>query len=428
MKCRKHQLNNLMAAGCCLLSFYSQAQNKVDTMQLSLPAAEKIMLQKSLPLVAARYNIDINEAYARQARLWDNPLLNTDQNIYDGGFFRHSNGNGQVYLQVTELLRTAGKRNKLAQLSADNATLGREQVDDLVRTLRYSLRSDLLEVNHLLEIKGLYDAEIEQVQQLVNGMNEEYKAGNVSMKDNMRLKALLFGLQHELVNMQSQLIPVQQEIKLLLQSSGSSFIKPALADHFGDLTLLQLPGRDSLYKAAEAGRPDMKLAETQILLQKHNLVYQQALAKPDINIGTEYDQRSSYATNYAGLSVSIPLNLFNRNQGNIKAAELAVKQQEISAGIQQSKLQNEVNAAVEKFHYFQKLNNREQNEFSREYDQLFQNMIKSYRDRQVGLLELVDFIDTYKDTKLKILEQHNNLVKAAEELNFSINKTIISLQ
>ena len=50
-------------------------------------------------------------------------------------------------------------------------------------------------------------------------------------------------------------------------------------------------------------------------------IYQKALAKPDINIGTEYDQRSSYNPNYVGLAVSVPLNFFNKNQGNIKSVQ-----------------------------------------------------------------------------------------------------------
>ncbi|MBC7687588.1 MAG: TolC family protein, partial [Aquabacterium sp.] len=66
--------------------------------------------------------------------------------------------------------------------------------------------------------------------------------------------------------------------------------------------------------------------------------------------------------------------------------------------------------------------------FSQKYDELFQNMVKSYKARQIGLLEFLDFIDAYRDTKLKLLEQHNSLVKAIEELNYTTNSTIIDIQ
>ena len=129
-------LRKLTAVYLLLLPFISKAQNEVDTLRLNIPAAEKIFLQKNLSLIAARYNVDINTALAEQAKLWDNPILNTDQNIYDGSFFRHNSNSGQVYLQVTELIRTAGKRNKLAQLSVDNAApilgAGISKINDLL--------------------------------------------------------------------------------------------------------------------------------------------------------------------------------------------------------------------------------------------------------------------------------------------------------
>ena len=90
-----------------------------DTLNVSIEEAEKAFLQNNLSLLAAKYNINANSALIRQARLWDNPVLSTDQNIYDaqGGFLKHNNTSGQVYVQVMQLIKTAGKRDKLAQLA-----------------------------------------------------------------------------------------------------------------------------------------------------------------------------------------------------------------------------------------------------------------------------------------------------------------------
>src|SRR5258708_6368763 len=101
----------------------SFAQTKPDTTSLSVADAEKIFLQKNFLLLAAKYNIAANKALIREAKLWDNPVLNTDQNIYDEKFFRHDADNGQVYVQLMQLIRTAGKRNKLAQLADDNTKI-----------------------------------------------------------------------------------------------------------------------------------------------------------------------------------------------------------------------------------------------------------------------------------------------------------------
>jgi cobalt-zinc-cadmium efflux system outer membrane protein len=244
----------------------------------------------------------------------------------------------------------------------------------------------------------------------------------------MRLKALLFGLQNELVNLQSQLMPLQTEVKFLLQDSSRSFIQAQFNYKLSNIINYKTPLAENIIAQAKATRPDAKMAQTQLDFQSHNLIYQKALAKPDITIGPEYDQRSSYAPNYVGLTVSLPLSIFNKNQGNIKSVQFAIKQQAVFKDIQTAKIESEVNSALQKFLYYQKINNADQLSFSKQYDDLFNNMIKSYQDRQLSLLELIDFIDAYKESKLKLTDQHNSLIKAAADLNYSVNATIIDIK
>jgi cobalt-zinc-cadmium efflux system outer membrane protein len=406
-----------------------RAFSQTDTLKITISESEKIFLQNNLSLLAARYNIDANKALIRQAKFWDNPVISTDQNIYDsqGGYFKHDQTNGQVYVQAMQLIRTAGKRNKLAQLAEDNTTISTGQFDDLLRTLRYALITDLYEIEHQLKIRRVYDAEINELQTLVAGMDEQLKSGNISVKDNIRIKALLFGLQNELVNVDTQLMPLQSEVKLLLRKSDSSFILPVFNYYLPDLIKKEIPSKEELVQITEDNRPDIKISRLQLAYASHNLTYQKALSKPDISIGTEYDQRSSYAPNYVGLAISFPLNILNRNQGNIASAQFNIKQQQALYDGQLSKIENDISSAVAKIKFYQQVNNLQQLDFAQQYESVFQNMLKSYQQRQVSLLEFIDFADAYKDTRLKILEQHTNLIKALVELNYQTGKDVISL-
>jgi outer membrane protein, heavy metal efflux system len=405
------------------------AQNIPDTLHLSLQQAEQVFIKNNLSLLAVKYNIDASKALIQQAKLWDNPVLTIDQNIYDknGGFFKHDDVNGTFYVQVMQLIRTAGKRNKAAQIAMDNSIISREQFDDLLWTLRYALHSDLLETNYILKLKKVYSREIEEVEKLIKGIDLQLQIGNISVKDNLRIKALLFSLQNELISADAQLMPLQNEIKLLLNNNESKFIAPVLEFKFGELTTATIPNTDSLVQQALNNRPDTKIAQTALALQNHNLSYQKALGKPDISIGSEFDQRSSYAPNYIGLAVSLPLNIFNRNQGNIASAKFSIQQQQAITDQANAKIKNDVAAAVNKFVFYQGVNNRQQLDFSQQYDTLFSNMLKSYQGRQLSLLEFIDFMDAYKDTKLKMVEQHNGLIHAAADLNYAIGNDIIKL-
>jgi len=401
----------------------------VDTLKITPAESEKIFLENNLSILAARYNVDANRALIRQAEFWDNPVISTDQNIYDrhGQFFAHNGTNGQVYVQVMQLIKTAGKRNKLAQLAMDNATISTAQFDDLVRTLRYALISDLYEIEHQLKIKHVYDTEIGELQTLVTGMDAELKAGNISIKDNIRIKALLFSLQNELVNVDAQLIPLESEVKLLLRNNDSTFILPVMNYYLPDLIKKEIPPKAELIQVADSIRPDIKIAHTQLDYANHNFIYQKALAKADISVGTEYDQHSSYAPDYVGLAISFPLNIFNRNQGGIASAQYTVKEQQAVYDGEVSQIENDISSALAKVKFYQGVNNIEQLDFAQQYDVVFQNMLKSYKQRQVSLLEFIDFADAYKDTKLKLLEQHTGLIKALVELNYQTGKDVIIL-
>ena len=405
----------------------ADAQISTDTVAISFKDAEKIFLQNNLSLLANKYNVDINKALIKQAKLWDNPIFSTDQNIYDGKYFQHNADGGQVYMQVMQLIKTAGKRNKAAQIAIDNTTLAQEQFDDLLRNLRYTLQNDFLEVSHLLKIKRVYSGEINEVNKLIKGMDLLLQAGNVSVKDNLRIKALLFNLQNELVNTDAQLINIQSEIKLLLNNNETKFITPQLTYKFGELTPQAIPNLNELVQQALINRPDAKIAQTTLALQNHNLTYQKALAKPDVSVGIEYDQRSSYINNYVGLAISLPINIFNTNQGNIAAAKISIQQQQAEADFTTAKIRSDINAALTKFVFYQGVNNRQQLDFSQQYDLLFTNMLQSYTQRKLSLLEFIDFMDAYKDTKLKLVEQHNGLIHAAQDLNYTVGNEVINL-
>ena len=64
-----------------LFSFFAQAQK--DTVNLTLKSAELLLFERNLTLIAEKYNIDIAEAQIQQAKLFENPTILLEQNIYN---------------------------------------------------------------------------------------------------------------------------------------------------------------------------------------------------------------------------------------------------------------------------------------------------------------------------------------------------------
>jgi len=400
------------------------AYAQTDTLKITFKEAEKAFLDKNLDLLASKYNVDASKALVQQAKLWDNPVLSTDQNITDANkkFFDHGNGNGQVFVQISQLIKTAGKRGKQIQIANDGVQIQQAQFNDLLRNLHYNLLLDFSQVANLLDQRKVYQTEIASATNMVNAIEKSYQAGNNSLKDVIRLKALNFGLQNDLVEIDRQINDLQSELKTLLAANETQFIAPQITFNNTDTTL----NAGTLAEQAKTFRGDY-LANRYLLDQNvHSLALQKAMAVPDVTIGSAYDQHSSYANNYVGLQISLPLPLFNRNQGNIKNARLIAQSQEYTVQSNEMQLKNEVYSAVNQYRLSQQLLSTNETDFYNKYDQLYKSMQKSFQQKQVGLQEFIDFFDSYRETKLKILQQQLNLQKAIADLNFAVGTTVVT--
>jgi cobalt-zinc-cadmium efflux system outer membrane protein len=408
----------LLFSATCFISTQGIAQSGQypDTLHLSLQQAEQTFLANNLSLLAAHFDIDINKAIVMQSKYWDNPVLSTDQNLYDGGWFRHYDGYGQVYLQLSQLIKTAGKRKKLIQLSTDNVLSAEQQFNDMMRNLHYMLETDLNELSRLQSSKAVYVRESVSLQQLSSAMEAQLAAGNISSKENLRVKGLYFSTQSEEVEVEKQIDDIQRDLHTLLQLQKNSLI-----DYVADASTnaAVIPPIDALLDTARNNRPDLKLANLGVITQQHNVTYQRALAAPDVTVGVEYDKANSYVPNYWGLAVGLPIPILNRNKGNIKAAEFSVEQAKALQQQSGYKAEQEVIAAYNKYEKSLSICKEGSGQLDQQYDNMLQNMTNSYRQRQIGLLEFIDFFASYKDIKLRRIQQQADLQNAIAELNFT---------
>jgi cobalt-zinc-cadmium efflux system outer membrane protein len=197
------------------------AQAQTDTLKYHFKDAEKAFLIRTLALLAQKYNVDAAQALVKQAKLWDNPVLSTDQNITDANkkFFDHSAGNGQILVQLSQVFKTAGKRGKQVQIARMMCRYSRRSLMICCATCIITCCLDFSQVANLIDQRKVYQTEIASATNMVNAIDKSYQAGNNSLKDVIRLKALNFGLQNDLVEIDRQINDLQSELKTLLTAN-----------------------------------------------------------------------------------------------------------------------------------------------------------------------------------------------------------------
>lgn len=407
---------------------FAQPTKNIDTLSLTIQQAEKFFIDSNLLLLASHYNVDAQKALIQQAKLWDNPVLNTDQVIAAAGKFfpygKQPDGSysGQYFIQVQQLIKTAGKRGKLINMATTNARLSELQLQDVLRNLRYQLHTDYYTIIQQLGTKSIYESQLQQLNKLLIGMQAQLYAGNIAQKDFLRIQALVITLQQDMTELNKAIGDTEEDLKNILQIKKEVFIKPAGNTNPAIIVTTSI---DLLSETAKQNNPSYQLQQTQTLFQQQNLVYQKSLRTPDLTLGPNFDRNSNFAPNYVGLGISLPLPILNKNQGNIKFAEYNIKQQQSITLNAETTLRNNISNAYNKLLLTLNQNNAAQKEFSVKYQLMFQNIVQSYQQKQINLLEFLDFFNNYTDFQQRLLQQQLNLQLAKEELNFHTGIDII---
>ena len=84
-----------------------------------------------------------------------------------------------------------------------------------------------------------------------------------------------------------------------------------------------------LMETALASRPDLAAAVLRAEYHRKDIVYQKALAIPDISLGVKYDRAGGVWDNFFGVGIGVQLPVFNRNKGAIRSARFRLRQNEI---------------------------------------------------------------------------------------------------
>jgi cobalt-zinc-cadmium efflux system outer membrane protein len=401
------------------LSTFAQ-QPRQDTLRLQLPEAEKMFLDSNLQLLAQRYNIDAGQALVIQARLYPNPNFGISHGLYSAQLhqFFPTGINDETTIQLDQEIMIAGKRNKAVKLAQANADLSRYQFFDLLRTLKYTLRTDFFQIYYQQQSAKVYDAEIKALTRIVNAFAQEEGKGYISEKEVVRIRAQLYSFQAEYSALINSINDIESELRLVLQAKPNFFIDPVVdttAVSKLDPTQYAL---NTLIDSAYHNRTDLAIARTNTRINQLSYNYQKALAIPDPSLSLGYDEAGSFLYGYYGIGLSIDLPVFNRNQGNIKNAKSLISNTEATQRYTQATVDENVATSLQKAFAQQRLYQSIDPKFAADFERLTGEVIKNYEKRNISILDFLDFYDSYKQNVVQLNTILFNRVSAFEDINY----------
>ena len=273
---------------------------------------------------------------------------------------------------------------------------------------------------------GIYEKEIQSLTKTTKAFEEQVQKGNIAQKELIRIKSQLYTLQAELVSLENLIDDIQSEFKLLIRAKANTYIIPVADIKEEQGNIISNFSYQSLIDSAYKNRYDLKIANANVLLNQQNLSLQKALAKPDITVGASYDRLGSYVKNFNSIGVSIPLPLFNRNQGNIKQANAMIESGKLEVSALQDNLESEVANRYMAAVRAEKLLNSFDSKFPDDFNYLIGEVLKNYEKRNITLLEFIDFYDSYKQNVLQLNNLRYNRISQLEQLNYTTGSQIFN--
>jgi len=415
---RKFACLFLFILTACLASgFSANAQTSTDTLKITIQQAQDLFIKNNLQLIIQRYNIDNASAAVVTARLFPNPDFS-----FTNGIHTNDATQGPAYkdqsFNISQLFTTAGKRNKSIQLAKIGIEQSKYQFFDLLRTLKFTLRSDFYTIYFQEQSAKVYTQEINSLAKTLSVFKEQYAKGNIAQKEVLRIQSQLYSLQAEYNNLQTGIDTVQSELKLLIKVSPAVTIEPVVNYDLDGKNVVESVPYQRLLDSAYSNRYDLRLAKVSLDYNNVNLQLQKATAVPDFSLSLNYDKYGGYGTNFLGAGIEFNLPFFNRNQGGIKQARIALDQSKVQLQSQQDQVESDVATNYKGALRLEKLYNSFDPQFKADFNHLIQEVFKNYEKRNISMLEFLDFYDSFKTNTLQLNTLQLNRITSLEQINY----------
>ena len=342
------------ATGLCLALAIAPAYGAEDNapVRVTLDEAIKMALKYNEALNAVRTTIEQNQHQETTAGLRPNPGLSVGWSPLPlfkpsegfGNYFKDSSG---LDIGLSYTIERGGKRGERLHAAKDATSVTRAQVSDNERTLVFQVASQFVNVQLAESTLELARENLKSFQAAVEIGESKFKSGGMSENDYLKIKLQLLQFQTDVEQAQ---LDRAQGLSDLRQLLGYEPVPPDY-DVAGAFDYLPLSATfDGLLHLAEQNRPDLRAAVQSVVAAKSQLALAQSNGVQDLTVSADYLRSplgGDKTANTAAVGISIPLAVFNRNQGEIARTRVAVTQAEFQEAEVHSQVKTDVRNAYE---------------------------------------------------------------------------------
>lgn len=380
-------------------------------------------------LMAARLNIDELKAQEITAHLRPNPDLTLSA---DGTQISPSHGHWQPFAgtlvspAVSYLFERRNKRGLRWESAKQGTAIGVAQQSDTERTLLFNLRGAFVGVLQAKAVLQLAQNNLDYYDKILKISRDRFQAGDIARIDLDRLE--LQRLQYE-SDVQTALVNLRTtKINLLALLDDRRPVESFDVQGPFDFSEVLLP-LDDYRKDAIDARPDLRAAALSVQQAQTNYKLAEANGSTDPTISLWFTHNGSFnnpdALNTLGASVSIPLRIFDTNQGEKLRTKIDIQRNEkLRQGVE-----TQVYADVDSAYATVNSNINLLKPYKRQYlDQAVRVRDTVFFSYQHGGASLLDFLNAesdYRTVQLNFVNLVGAYLTAAAQMNMAVGREVI---
>ena len=380
---------------------------------------------------AGQIGIDESRASETTAYLRPNPQgsLTLDQvgNTTQGNPFSGSTLNASI-----NYLHERRHKRELRRESAQKATgIAVSSQADLERGLLATLRGAFVQTLQEKAILALARENLAYYDHVLDVNRERYKAGAIAQVDLDRLELQRVQYESDLQSAEESLETAKIQLLTLLddRSQVEQFDVRGAFDFSAQIAPL-----NELREAALATRPDLRAAVQSIDKAKtdHQLAVANGSVDPTINVDAGFPSVSqAYRSfqpplrEYVGFGVTVPLRIFDRNQGEKLRTQLDIGRDERLAAAARAQVLSDVNSAYATIAGTITLLKPYKDKYLQQAARVRDTISFSYEHGAASLLDFLDAQADYRSVQVNYLNLVAAYLEAASQLNQAVGREVV---
>ena len=321
---------------------------------VTIDQAVQQAVERNLSLIAERLNLSVADAAIVTAQLRPNPVLSGGANSLDwlGTGFNEINGAGppEYSIRVDVPFERGRKRELRTEVAASAKLVAEAQLADAVRRLKLDVTVAAVDVLEAKAKLRLARENLDTLSRLVELNERRLTSGALPPLEVTRSRVAMLQYRGSVKAAELNLSQARLKMHALLGRQPTDPLVD-IDDTLGVPPAPQHADLDALQAAARSYRPDVRALHNDQARSQSDLRLQLAQGRVDYTIGAEYRRQQGVngKGNLAGLFFSVPLPVFNRNQGEIARAEAEHEKAGRSVVALETNVASEVASAYEEY-------------------------------------------------------------------------------